>query len=181
MCRYAWPAKTMPWKFRIVKPKNSGVINFVSFLKGRPIFKRFYCFCKFVTKHFKNTGLSISKKTCYNAKPLAYYIYVKTKILLDFHICISIPLIISHIIPKKQLHVSRRWVVTVTITNFNCKTKNRQTQIKYEDWWKLKAVTGKYKLGPGAGKYKLSAGAGGRERQIPDFREYWNVNREEMC
>ena len=66
--------------------------------------------------------------------PWHYYIYVKTKILLRFHICISVPLIISHIIPKKQLHVSRRWVFTVTIENFNCKTKNRQTQIKYEDW-----------------------------------------------
>ena len=31
-------------------------------------------------------------KLCYNVKPSAHYFYVKTKILEDFHICISVPL-----------------------------------------------------------------------------------------
>ena len=38
-------------------------------------------------------GTYISKsKHCYNAKPSAYYFYAKTKILVDFPICISVPL-----------------------------------------------------------------------------------------
>ena len=35
----------------------------------------------------------ISKyKKCHNGKPSAYCFYVKTKMLVDFHICISVPL-----------------------------------------------------------------------------------------
>ena len=35
----------------------------------------------------------ISKsKRCYNVKPSAYCLYVKTKMTVDFHICISVPL-----------------------------------------------------------------------------------------
>ena len=68
--------------------------EFVFFLKSRLIFKRFYCFSMFVNKHFTNTGSYISKcKQCQNEKPSAYYFNVKTKISLDFHICISVPLI----------------------------------------------------------------------------------------
>ena len=38
----------------------------------------------------------ISKvKQCYNAKPSAYHFYVKKKILVDFHICIAVPLSLS--------------------------------------------------------------------------------------
>ena len=70
--------------------------NFVFFLKSRPIFKRFYCFCMFVNKHFTNTGAYISKsKRCQNGKPSAYYFHIKTKISLDFHICISVPLMLG--------------------------------------------------------------------------------------
>ena len=48
----------------------------------------------FVNKHFINTGVYISKsKWCYNAKPLAYYFYARTKIPLNFHIFVIIPLI----------------------------------------------------------------------------------------
>ena len=37
--------------------------------------------------------MCISQKLkCYNAKLSVYYFYVKTKILVDFHICISVPL-----------------------------------------------------------------------------------------
>ena len=68
-------------------------MKFVFFLKSRLIFKRFYCFCMFVNRHFTNMGAYISKsKRCYNAKPSAYYFYMKTKISLDFHICIGVPL-----------------------------------------------------------------------------------------
>ena len=47
----------------------------------------------FVNKNFRNTGTYYSKsKRCYNAKLLAYYFYMKTKILLDFHIWIIVSL-----------------------------------------------------------------------------------------
>ena len=36
--------------------------------------------------------LSQKSKQCYSAKPSTYHFYVKTKILLDLHICISVPL-----------------------------------------------------------------------------------------
>ena len=49
----------------------------------------------FVNKHFIYLGcvpyISESKQY-YIAKPSAYYFYVKTKVLTDFHICISVPL-----------------------------------------------------------------------------------------
>ena len=46
-------------------------------------------------------------KQCYNAKPSAYHFYVKTKILVDFHICIIVPLRISSTCPQRK--VSKRW------------------------------------------------------------------------
>ena len=49
----------------------------------------FYCFSMFVNKHFIYLGCVYLKK-CYNGKPSAYYLYVKMKILVDFHICISV-------------------------------------------------------------------------------------------
>ena len=47
----------------------------------------------FVNKHFIYLGAHNLKAKCYyNAKPSAYYFYVKTKISVDFQICISVPL-----------------------------------------------------------------------------------------
>ena len=37
----------------------------------------------------------LKSKQCYNAKPSAYYFHMETKILVDFHICISLPLILD--------------------------------------------------------------------------------------
>ena len=63
------------------------------FLKSRPLFNIFCCFCMFVNKHLLHLRwVYLKSKQCYNVKPLAYYIYVKTKILIDFDICISVPL-----------------------------------------------------------------------------------------
>ena len=86
---YVWlHIKTIPWKFRNLKP-----VTFEFFLKSRLLFNIFYCFCMFVNKHFIYLECIISKiKQCYNAKPSAYYFYVKKKILVDFHTCISVPL-----------------------------------------------------------------------------------------
>ena len=47
----------------------------------------------FVNKHFINTGAHIPKsKQFYNGKPSAYYFYLRTKIPLNFRICINVPL-----------------------------------------------------------------------------------------
>ena len=45
----------------------------------------------FVNKHFTYLGCVYLKRNCYNAKPSAYYFYMKTKIVVDFHICINVP------------------------------------------------------------------------------------------
>ena len=37
-------------------------------------------------------GVHSSKGKCYNVKPMAYYFYVKTKISVDFQVCITVPL-----------------------------------------------------------------------------------------
>ena len=51
----------------------------------------------FINKHFIILGEDIlkSKLNC-NAKPSIYYFYVMTKILSDFHICVSVSLKSSH-------------------------------------------------------------------------------------
>ena len=65
----------------------------VFFLKIRLLFKIFYCSFMFLNKHFINKGEYISKsKRYYNEKPVAYNFYIRTKILLKFCICISVPL-----------------------------------------------------------------------------------------
>ena len=65
----------------------------VFFLKISLLFKIICCFFIFVNKHFINMGEYMSKsKRCYNAKPAAYYFYIRTKIPLIFCICISVPL-----------------------------------------------------------------------------------------
>ena len=87
--------KTIPWKFINVHPRNPGVIypwNFYFSYNSRLIFQIFCCFCRFINKHFSNTDAYISKsKPCYNAKPAAYHFYLRTNILLNFRIRISVP------------------------------------------------------------------------------------------
>ena len=51
---------------RILDLFTRGVCIFLNWL----IFKRFYCFCMYVSKHFTNTGAYISKsKRCYISVP----------------------------------------------------------------------------------------------------------------
>ena len=52
---------------------------------------------------------SISKY-CFNAKPLAYYFYVKAKITIDFQICISVPLTSSRFSFKISIVVL--WIIS---------------------------------------------------------------------
>ena len=49
--------------------------------------------------------MRVFQKVNDNMKPLSYYFYVRTRILVVFHICISAPLIaILLILAKKILH-----------------------------------------------------------------------------
>ena len=62
----------------------------------------FYCFGMFVSKYFTYLSVDISEsKRCYNVISSVHYFYIKTNMLADFQICISVPL--SH--PKFQ-HIS---------------------------------------------------------------------------
>ena len=82
-------------------------VKFVFFLKISLIFKGFYCFCMFVNKRFTNTGEHILKsKWCQNVKPLAYYFCIRSKISLDFHIYINIPLTANVPIIKSSQFIS---------------------------------------------------------------------------
>ena len=68
-------------------------MKFVFFLKSRLLFNIFYYFCTFVNKYFiylECVYLRIKKP--HNARHSAYYFHVKTKIMVDFHICVSVPL-----------------------------------------------------------------------------------------
>ena len=53
----------------------------------------------FVNKQYIPGACISKRKQCYNAKPSEYYFYLKTKILVDFHICINVPL-------KQRLSIS---------------------------------------------------------------------------
>ena len=68
-------------------------MNFVNFLKSRLIFNIFYCFWVFVNSvnNISRTHISKSKRG-FDVKFSAYYFNTKTKILVDFQICISAPL-----------------------------------------------------------------------------------------
>ena len=63
----------------------------MNFLKSRIIFNIFYCFWMFANKIISGAHISESK-TCFNLKPSTCYFHMKTKILADFQIYISLPL-----------------------------------------------------------------------------------------
>ena len=84
----------MPWQFCILNPQNARVnlpMKFVNFLKSRTIFNIFYCFWMFVNKLFTYLRCAYLRK-CFNVKSSTRYFNMKTKILADFQICISLPL-----------------------------------------------------------------------------------------
>ena len=71
-------------------------MKFVFSLKSRLFLKMFYCFSMFLNKHFINTDVYISKSEWfYNVKPSTYFFYMRTKISLNVHICISVPLMLE--------------------------------------------------------------------------------------
>ena len=94
--------KTIPWKFCILNPKNSRVIYPWSLNFSEKV--GYFLTYSIVSACLQTNILYISgahnskSKWCYNAKPSAYYFYVKTKVSVDFQICIGAPLM-----KKKQL------------------------------------------------------------------------------
>ena len=85
--------KKISWILCILNSKNSRVIYAVKFvfsLKSRLLFHIFYCLYMFENKHFIYLGcVYLKSKRRYNAKPLAFYFYVKAKILISVEIVIS--------------------------------------------------------------------------------------------
>ena len=71
-------------------------VKSLNFLKSRLIFNIFYCFCVFLNSvnNISRTHISKSKRG-FDVKFSAYYFNTKTKILVDFQICISAPLTIK--------------------------------------------------------------------------------------
>ena len=89
--------KIIPWKLCVHNLMNFRVIcpwSFINVLKSRLIFNIFYCFWMFVNILSRISRAHISKtKRCFNVKSSTYYFHMKTKILVDFQICLSVPLI----------------------------------------------------------------------------------------
>ena len=85
--------KTIPWRFRILNLKNFWIIcpwSFANFLKSRLIFNIYYFWM--LTFHISHVRAHVSQsKRCFNVKSSTYYFPMKTKILADFQICISVP------------------------------------------------------------------------------------------
>ena len=59
-------------------------VKFVSFLKSRLVFILIYCFWMLVNKLFTSQNVKVKSST--------YFFHLKTKMLTDFQICISVPL-----------------------------------------------------------------------------------------
>ena len=86
--------KTIPWKFHILNPKNSRKnlpLKFVNVFKSRLLFNilLFLYVCK-KTFHKFHVRISQKENRCFNVKSSAYYFHMKTNILADFQICISV-------------------------------------------------------------------------------------------
>ena len=58
----------------------------------------------FVNNFFKYVGVHISEsKRCYNVIPSVHYFHVKTEMLADFQICISVPLMLEDLLIPSNL------------------------------------------------------------------------------
>ena len=83
----------------------------------------------FVNKHISRAHISKSKR-CFNVKSSTYYFHMKTKILADFQICISVPLTELwkvRLVYGRQKTKYKSGTFTYTIRNlcFNSLFKNR--------------------------------------------------------
>ena len=91
LCSYKNNILKIPYSESYVLSSYSPV-KLVIFLKSRLLFNVFYCFCMFLNKHFTNLKYAYLKKWKLLCVIMWYYFYMKTNVLLDFHICISVTL-----------------------------------------------------------------------------------------
>ena len=115
--------KRVLWKFHRLNPKIFPVIcplSIVDSLKSRLIFNISYCFWMFVNKLFIYlTCAYLKSKRCFHVKLSTYYFHIKMKILADFQICISLPLILTNKYFKNCIYYTLKWFVTTfLIGNF---------------------------------------------------------------
>ena len=63
--------------------------------------------------------LLYTHKCCYNAKPSAYFFYVKTKMSVDFQICISVPLcfVMTFWSCRKNGLIRKTWLTSKFMTS----------------------------------------------------------------
>ena len=77
----------------------------------------------FVNKLFTHlTCAYLKSKRCFNVKYSTSYFHIETKILADFHFCISVPLIYSKVKTSQILHdgttpvvPSKNWIKAISI------------------------------------------------------------------
>ena len=60
-----------------------------------------------VCKQTFHTSHARKSKRCFNAKSSTYYFHLKTKMLADFHICISVPFSVAFFILFKGLSIKQ--------------------------------------------------------------------------
>ena len=61
----------------------------------------------------------LKSQRCFNVKLSTYYFHIKMKILADFQICISLPLILTNNYFKNCIYYTLKWfVITFLIGNF---------------------------------------------------------------
>ena len=88
--------------YRTWRGRRLLVNEFVSFLKIRLIFNIFYCSKCLIINFLHMSHADISKsKRCFDVKSSKYYFHMKTKILADIYMCISVPLRWGNILINK--------------------------------------------------------------------------------
>ena len=87
--------KIISWKFRILNPRILELFarQVWIFLKSRLLFNAIYCFCMFVKNiHISKVHISQKVKDVIMRNLRDTIFYMKTNVLQDFCICISVPL-----------------------------------------------------------------------------------------
>ena len=92
-CHTPPPSPRKQNKYNIMKILSIYLpVKFINSLKSKLIFNIFYCFGMFVNILFTYlTCAHLKSKRCLNVKSSTYFFQMKTDILLDLQICISVP------------------------------------------------------------------------------------------
>ena len=148
----------MSSKFCILNPKNSrGICPWILifFSKSRLISNIFYCFSVFV-----NNCVYISKsKWCFNVKSSVYCFHMKTKMLVNFQICIGIPLKEKDLMPLLWTSTRNRQTYKIHSRNWNLILLAVNTlMLRYlGNWLRLRGNDGQTNNIPGGNAWKFRA------------------------